>query len=83
MILEDGKQYRTGRGAVLIIGGTTRHYKDWCWSIQGNWYERATGRAIGYRKTNETRMEGRELVHVWEHYVREPSGDDIVREDQS
>jgi hypothetical protein len=80
MEIKDGKEYRTGKGAVLTIGGTTREHKDWCWSIQGNWYERATGRAIGYRPTGETRMEGGERVRTWEHYVREPSGDDIVGE---
>lgn len=80
MKIEDGKKYRTGRGAVITIGGTTRYYKDWCWSIQGDWYERATGRRIGYRQTD--RIIPGTQDHEWEHYVRTPSGDDITEEVQ-
>ncbi len=46
--LVDGKDYRDGRGHLVTVGGRTKEYAEWAWSIQGDWYEQATGRAITY-----------------------------------
>lgn len=78
MKLEDGKTYRNGRGREETVGGTTQHYADWVWTIQGNWYVRATGRAVGYHQTAPRSREN--PYGVWEHYVREESNDDLVEE---
>lgn len=73
MILVDGRAYKDGRGGEAWIGGACRDHPAWVWSVQGNWYERATGRAIGYRRVEGTK-------DVWENYVREPSPHDLVRD---
>lgn len=59
MRLEDGKTYLDGDGARVTIGGATRCNPEWCWSLAGYWYVRATGEALTYGKV------GRE----WTHYV--------------
>lgn len=46
MLLEDGKTYHSGTGRRATIGGTTKHHPEYVWSIQGDWYERATGRFV-------------------------------------
>lgn len=48
MKLEDGKTYARVDGQLETVGGTCKDYPDWVWTIQGNWFERATGRAIRY-----------------------------------
>lgn len=49
--LEDGKTYARANGVEETVGGTTRDHPEWVWTIQGNWFVRATGQAIAYRCT--------------------------------
>ena len=70
IILKDGKKYRRRDGQVEEIGGTTRAHPEWAWSIQGNWYERATGRAVAYSKVDGE----------WKHYVDSAGPRDVVEE---
>lgn len=72
-MLEKGKRYRDDRGGETEIGGVCRDYPDWMWGINGNWYDRVTGRMIGYRKVPGTKDD-------WEHYVQEPSSYDLIEE---
>lgn len=46
--LVDGKTYVSERGLRATIGGTTKYFPDWVWSIQGDWYVRATGERLAY-----------------------------------
>lgn len=46
--LEIGKTYESRDGRIATIGGVTHEHPEWVWSVQGNWYERTTGRYIGY-----------------------------------
>lgn len=68
--LEDGKTYLNGDGARVTIGGDTRIYPLWCWSIQGDWYVRATGERLTYGK----------LAGGWTHYVDARTWPHIVKE---
>lgn len=43
-----GKKYRDGWGTVFEIGGPTRDYPLWVWSIQGTWFRKSDGRKIQY-----------------------------------
>lgn len=81
MELKDGKTYRSERGSVETVGGTTKHYPAWVWTIQGNWYERATGRAIGYHQTAPRSPENPD--GIWDHFIQDPSGRDLTAEVQS
>jgi len=67
MRLQDDHTYADGWGNKRTIMGTTKDHPEWCWSLCGFWYERATGRHIGYDKDIGS-------------YVREPSSDDLKRE---
>jgi len=49
MKLEDKTEYLNGRGECVIIMGETKHHKEYVWSLQGDWYIRATGQRLGYR----------------------------------
>lgn len=46
MKLEDGKTYHTGTGRRVTIGGTAKDHPEYAWSIQGDWYERSTGKLV-------------------------------------
>lgn len=48
--LEIGKAYRDGWGTVFTIGGLTKDYPEWVWSIQGVWFRKSDGRKINYSK---------------------------------
>lgn len=50
MKLEDGKTYLNGDGKEVRIMGTTKMFADYCWSVQGDWYERETGLYVSCRK---------------------------------
>ncbi len=49
--LVDGETYVNGHGVQHTIGGPTKDYPAWVWSIQGNWYVRETGQYVGYQTT--------------------------------
>ncbi len=46
--LKDQTIYKDGRGSEIVIMGPTRDYADFVWSLQGDWYVRATGERLGY-----------------------------------
>lgn len=46
MQIEVGRTYFNGCGCKVTIGGVTRGYPHLLWSLQGDWYERDTGRRI-------------------------------------
>ena len=48
MALQDGKNYRNNDGTRVSIQKRTKHYPDWVWSLQGNWYVRETGQFVLY-----------------------------------
>jgi len=77
MQLEIGKRYRTPLGIIEEIGGFTRKYKEWVWTIQGNWYRQSDGRYITYRK-----LQGdSKLEEMWIHEpVEQPSDLDLIEE---
>ena len=82
MKLEIGKRYRTPRGIIEEIGGFTRKYKEWVWTIQGNWYRQSDGRYITYRKLQGDCMNAeRKLEEMWIHEpADEPTGLDLIKE---
>jgi hypothetical protein len=59
MNLEDGNLYVDGHGTKVLIGGTCAAHPEWCWSIAGFWYVRATGEHLTYGKVDG----------AWCHYV--------------
>ena len=67
--LKDGYTYQTGRGIGhdRTVVGTCQDHADWCYTREGWWYERATGRAIGYHPHHG-------------YIVAAPSINDIVRD---
>lgn len=64
--LQDGATYVNGSNERATIGGTCKDFPGWCWSIQGDWYERATGYRITY-VTSQARP-GRERTGKHEVY---------------
>ena len=49
--LEDGKTYKRVDGSKHTVGGATKDHPEFVYTIQGDWYERSTGRYITYRRT--------------------------------
>jgi len=69
VVLEDSKTYRSGTGQAITIGGTTKNHPEYTWSIQGDWYERSSGKLVHFSK-------GRGC-----HFVSETSGmRDLIEE---
>jgi hypothetical protein len=63
MKLLDGNTYRDADGREQwIVGDTRGHNSDSVWSVQGNHYDRATGRMYTY-----TAARGRELLPADSH----------------
>jgi hypothetical protein len=60
--LEVGKVYMRGDDRAEEIGGVTRDYPGWVWSIGGNWYEKATGRFVSYSSGHWGRPMGHFLM---------------------
>ena len=75
MQLIDGKTYARADGREETIGGTCKDHPEWVWSIQGNWFERATGKHIASTRTRDE--SGREVygsvVSEYHGLVREVS----------
>jgi len=46
--LQDGVTYVDGYGTRHKIMGTCKDHPDWCWSLQGSWFVRETGRELRY-----------------------------------
>lgn len=49
--LQDGRTYVDGYGARHKIMGTCKDHPAWCWSLQGAWFVRETGREVRYSAT--------------------------------
>ena len=64
MKLEIGKEYRDGFGVRFRVMGPTRENPEWVWTLQGEWFEKASGRRIGYRPVDPRRPDG-----AYEHFV--------------
>lgn len=47
-MLQDKTEYKNGRGDNVTIIGPTKDYPEYVYSLQGNWYERSTGRFLFY-----------------------------------
>lgn len=75
MKLEDGKTYARPDGTREAIGGTCKDYAAWCWSIGGNWYERATGKYISYARLVDA--QGKE---TFRHVVSDVESHTLVTE---
>jgi len=48
MPLEAMREYRDGRGEKVNIRCATKVNPEWLCSIQGNWYEKSSGRFLWY-----------------------------------
>lgn len=75
MELIDGKTYARPDGTRETIGGTCPEYPAYCWTIGGNWYERATGRYIAFARQRDA--QGNE---VYRHVVSEVEGNTLITE---
>lgn len=73
--LQDGKTYRARNGTEHRIMGPTRDYPDWCWSLTGWWFVRATGEHVSYRRI--LLKDGKESG---EHYIEHGSRLQLVEE---
>lgn len=71
MKIEPGKSYITAHGAIVTIAGEVRGQPEWCWSTQGDWYERATGKRLTYREVE---------AGVWRHIPHQGTWSHLVRE---
>lgn len=66
--IQDGKSYERGDGQVACIRGPTKdHPTQYAWSLQGDWYEYATGRFVYYGGNGD-------------HYTVEDSHRNLVKE---
>lgn len=72
MRLEDGKTYMRADGRrETVMGRIASNYPDdWIWTNRGNWYDRETGRFIGYGR--------RPVGTTCDYYVMPPSWRDLV-----
>ena len=52
MQLEAGRIYKDGRDYDRTVIGRTKDYPGWAYTLQGDWYEIATGKQVRYGKTN-------------------------------
>jgi hypothetical protein len=66
--LKKNSIYRDGWGREVWIIGETKNYPQWYWSVQGDWYERDTGKMLGYRRVMVKDERGF-LQESGEHYV--------------
>lgn len=76
MKIEIGKNYRKPNGDLVLIAGPTKHFPDWVYSIQGDWYTWA-GERVTYRLHNWLRPDdgGKHYV-VPGQYLTEVSSDE-------
>lgn len=67
--LEDRKTYVRADGTWFeTVGGATRSYPEYVWTIAGNWYERASGKFV------HAHLDGSFSVRAEPHYL------DLVKE---
>ncbi len=52
--LEDKREYRDGWGNLRTVMGDTADGR-WVWTLQGDWYERSTGRFVHTSRFNGER----------------------------
>ena len=52
--LEDGVTYVNGYGERHTIEGPTARYPQYCYSRQGEWFDRETGRCVRYNPRTDT-----------------------------
>lgn len=68
--LENGKTYLRSDGTRHTVGGATRDYPDVVFTIQGDWYQRATGRYVTYSPMSG---EYKPMQPTWRDLVLEAS----------
>lgn len=66
-MLKDGMTYRAKNGTQHTIGGTCKDHPEWCWSLSGWWFVRATGEHVNYRRIVRPDRDGGESG---EHFIQ-------------
>lgn len=74
MELKQNTTYVNRHGHLRHIVGPTKVNPAWYWSLQGLWYEQATGNHVSYRKILVDNKES------GEHYVLPESAQSLERE---
>lgn len=48
MKLKIDQRYKTRNGRTVQVKGITKENPAWAWTVQGDWYEMATGKYVTY-----------------------------------